>query len=357
MICRKKSKPVIEDPNDRLWDFRFINDCDLEIFWNYKYHIIDQIDSSKCSCGKPIESCKKFEIETKFLKSKKKKLRPDPVIEKVLADTVYRDTKKGSQNETRYLVKYKGYDEVCNEFVEDETVCKLEIVKKYNREKEKEVDKGSKIIGELSNQIENADDSSGEDDEDARASAHQSKPKEIYRLDRERIKFKKRIMEKNVVYALHTNQEMMRHDLAELKIKYPQLIVRYLKQNDWIDDEIEANLSEVEHNNNMKRTTIRVNMNGEEKLLKRCVECLIPNCTGHKASHQTLLQHYITHCGILYAKIYNRNLPNYMPDERVILQIKLALSTKDFDQMKLESQKLSAFTVSFLIFYSYINLI
>ena len=81
-------------------------------------------------------------------------------------------------------------------------------------------------------------------------------------------------------------------------------------------------------------------MKGEEELIKRCIECLIPNCRGHKASKQTLLQHYITHCGILYAQTYNQNQRKYMlsaPDERALLQIKLAISTKDFDRIKLES--------------------
>ena len=38
---------------------------------------------------------------------------------------------------------------------------------------------------------------------------------------------------------------MMRHDLAEFKNKYPQLLVHYLKEKGWIDEEREANLLEV----------------------------------------------------------------------------------------------------------------
>lgn len=402
MIYRKKSKPVIEDPNDRLWDFRFINDCELEwqirknfskapmssvilgpvkkvnlplpfgitetralvtvkdikageeIFWNYKYHMKDPKDSSKCTCGIPIENCRKYEIEAEFAKSKKKKLRPDPVVEKV-----YADTKNGTEGGNLYLVKHEGYDEVCNEFVEEETVHGLDCYKKYKKRKDKRIAKEKKgrvqVIGTgMDSQIENADDSSGDEDEDARATARQSAPKEVFRLDRERIKIKKRIMERDVVYALHTNQEMMRHDLTEFKNKYPQLLVQYLKEKEWIDEEREANLLEVEHNNNMKRTKIRVSMKGEEELIKRCIECLIPNCRGHKASKQTLLQHYITHCGILYAQTYNQNQRKYMlsaSDERALLQIKLAISTKDFDRIKLESYKLSSITVRILFIF------
>ena len=402
MVYRKKSKPFIEDPNDRMWDFRFINECELEwqirknfakapmssvilgpvkkvdlplpfgitetralitvkdikpgdeIFWNYKYHMKDPKDSSKCTCGKPIETCRKYEIEAQFMKSKKKSLRPDPIVEKV-----YTDTLDGFSGGTVYLVKHEGYDEVCNEFVDESNVLGLECYKKYKKRKDKRKrleDKGrTRLIGTgMDNQIENADDSSGDEDEDARATARQSAPKEVFRLDRERIKIKKRIMERDVVYALHTNQEMMRHDLTEFKNKYPQLLVQYLKEKEWIDEEREANLLEVEHNNNMKRTKIRVSMKGEEELIKRCIECLIPNCRGHKASKQTLLQHYITHCGILYAQTYNQNQRKYMlsaSDERALLQIKLAISTKDFDRIKLESYKLSSITVRIIFIF------
>ena len=400
MVYRKRSKPVIEDPNDRLWDFRFINDCDLEwqirknfskapmssvilgpvrkvnlplpfgvtetralvtvkdikpgeeIFWNYKYHMKDPKDGSKCTCGKPIETCRKYEIEAQFAKSKKKTLRPDPVVEKVFADT-----KDGAEGGNIFLVKYEGYDEVCNEFIEESAVHGLDCFKKYEKRmkkrKQKQKRENPQLIGSgMDNQIENADDSSGDDDEDARATARQSAPKKVYRFDRERIKCKKRIMERDVVYVLHTNQEMMRHDLAEFKNKYPQLLVQYLKEKDWIDEERESNLLEVEHNNNMKRTKIRISMKGEEELIKRCNECLIPNSRGHKASNQTLLQHYITHCGILYAQTYNQNQHMLSAsDERALLQIKLAISTKDFDQIKSESYKLSAITVRMLFIF------
>ena len=318
--------------------------CGEEIFWNYKYHARDPKDGTKCTCGKPNEKCRQYEVETNFLKSKRKNVRDDPIVEKV-----YTDTKDGAEGGTIYLVKYEGYDEVCNEFVSEETVCHLTCYKKYKKRKQKIVEKENRnitrLIGSMENQIENADDSSGDDDEDARASARQSAPKLVYRLDRERIKCKKRIMERDVVYALHTNQEMMRHDLAEFKNKYPQLLVHYLKEKGWIDEEREANLLEVEHNNNMKRIRIRVNMEGEEKFIKRSIECLIPGCRGHNASKQTLLQHYITHCAILYAQTYNQEDHNSMltaADERALLQIKLAMTTKDFEQIKLESYKISA---------------
>ena len=321
-----------------------------EIFWNYKYHTKDPKDGTKCTCGIPNESCRKYEVETNFLKSKKKNVRPDPIVEKV-----YTDTKDGSEGGNIYLVKYQGYDEVCNEFVEEETVYHLDCFTKYKkrmnkRKREAERNK-TRLIGAMENQIENADDSSGDDDEDARATARQSAPKLVYRLDRERIKCKKRIIERDVVYALHTNQEMMRHDLADFKNKYPQLLVHYLKEKNWIDEEREANLLEVEHNNNMKRIKIRVNMNGEEELIKRTIKCLIPNCRGPEASNQTLLKHYITHCGILYAQAYDQKQQISVlsaADERALLQIKLAISTKDFDRIKLESYKLSAITVSTL---------
>ena len=85
---------------------------------------------------------------------------------------------------------FRDLDLVCNEFVEDLTLEKMKIYEKW-RKKEKKIkfEKAKTttlIIGtNLSNQQNNADDSSGADDEDERAPASLSKPKEVIYLCRE----------------------------------------------------------------------------------------------------------------------------------------------------------------------------
>ena len=97
-----------------------------QIVWDYAYHekmskyIDDKQYIDDCSCGLPAAQC--F-----YLKSIKDKGDIDTIVEKII-DQV------STLNGKRYLVKYEGHDSVCNAFVEEFCLVKLEIFKDFRKD-------------------------------------------------------------------------------------------------------------------------------------------------------------------------------------------------------------------------------
>ena len=152
-----------------------------QIVWDYVYHekmskyIDDKELLDDCSCGLPAADC--F-----HLKCIKDKIDMDTMVEKII-DQV------STLNGKRYLVKYEGHDPVCNAFVDEFGLVKLEIFKDFRKDlRKKKAQVEYRIYGcDESAGVDNADDSSGDDDEDKRAAARVSAPRNVYHLDREYV--------------------------------------------------------------------------------------------------------------------------------------------------------------------------
>jgi hypothetical protein len=181
---RLQSKKMIKFPNGTKREVRAFYTTqhikkNEQVLWDYKFH---RKNREECECGKAASECS-------ILKGIINNQVRDHIVEKIYKRVDQRSS-LDSYVTSRLLVKYKDLDPVCNEFVEDLTLEKTEVYEKW-RKKEKKIkfEKAKTtaiIIGtNLSNQQNNADNSSGAEDEDERAPGRLSKPKEVLYLCRE----------------------------------------------------------------------------------------------------------------------------------------------------------------------------